>query len=778
METAVPADPVAAATVVEVVAVVADVGPADPVVRAAPAAAPPKAAAETAKPLHPASPKPHLRQTQAWHGAFFPPRPPAHVAVRQSQSNRGDTLPLHLDPNRPPPVQTTPVPTRAHAAPPASAAQPPTPHDFAHFDLSGMIRCGRGIRALAERAVTMEHAAQLVVGYLRTFLSDAETGRNDCILVRCFKTHRLGALPAHLRARAEESLVSSQTAAPHDELRCLTLLATAGDLAEWNDRAASTSHAVIPFESVEMVERAPMIAQLIYQMGLEIGAILDPSAELLIEADERACGVFYVPDAVDSPCIPAQDFVKEHHVRSVIGFGGLLPSGDLFSLIVFSRAPISRDTAILFRTIALSVKLVLLPFTHAAIFNGDSEPEHLNRTGHTDEQVRSEIATLRLLIPALEDAALSQTRRLEGAVINLELRAEQVQKLGARLSSVLESTTDAVFMVDRHWNFTYLNRHAFSLLRSEGGLLGKNLWEEFPAAVDSSFWTNYHKAMREAVPVSFEEYYPAPLERWFDVHVFPTEDGLAIFFHDVTDIRLTNQALLQNEKLTAVGRLAASIAHEINNPLEAVTNLLFLAQGSDNLQQVKNYLSTADRELRRIGAITTQTLRFHKQSSNPTTVSCAHLVEGVLSMYQGRIVNAHLDVSERSRCHARVLCYEGEIRQVLNNLVANALDALPPGGRLLLRDREGTDWRTGRRGVFLTVADTGCGMPPHAKAKLFDAFFSTKGVGGTGLGLWISKGIMERHAGKFLLRSSQHPRHHGTVFAIFLPFDGVQTNPA
>ena len=380
---------------------------------------------------------------------------------------------------------------------------------------------------------------------------------------------------------------------------------------------------------------------------------------------------------------------------------------------------------------------------------------------------------MKLLIPALEDAALHQTNRLEHVVIDLQLQAEEVHKLGARLGSVLESTTDAVFMLDRQWNFSYLNRHAVALLKADHELLGRNIWDEFPAAIGTEFWKNYQATMGSGTPVKFEEYYPQPVDRWFEVHAFPNDDGIAVFFHDITDRRKADAALIKNEKLAAVGRLAASIAHEINNPLESVTNLLYLAQSSTSLKEVKELVVTADRELRRIGAITSQTLRFHKQTSKPTEVTCDEIAGGVLSTYQGRILNSNVKVEIRSNARRPVLCFEGEIRQVVNNLIGNAIDAMHSngGGRLLLRNREGTDWRTGRKGLYLTVGDTGVGMSTQTRVKSFEPFFTTKGMEGTGLGLWISKGIVDRHCGKILVKSSQGERHRGTVFALFLPFE-------
>lgn len=250
--------------------------------------------------------------------------------------------------------------------------------------------------------------------------------------------------------------------------------------------------------------------------------------------------------------------------------------------------------------------------------------------------------------------------------------------------------------------------------------------------------------------------------------------GVIIQGQDVTDQKRAEGALIQSEKLAAVGRLAASIAHEINNPLESVTNLLYLARNSREIDEVQDYLDTAERELRRVSVISNQTLRFYKQSTRPTAVSAEDLFESVLSIYQGRIVNSRVQVERRDQTTKDVECFEGEIRQVLNNLVGNAIDALHPvGGRLLLRSADGLNWRTGRRGMVLTIADSGPGMPALTQKKIFEAFYTTKGIGGTGLGLWVSKEIVERHHGSLSVRSSTDEATHGTIFRLFLPFDAA-----
>ena len=250
--------------------------------------------------------------------------------------------------------------------------------------------------------------------------------------------------------------------------------------------------------------------------------------------------------------------------------------------------------------------------------------------------------------------------------------------------------------------------------------------------------------------------------------------GIAAASIETTQQKKAEAALIQNEKLAAVGRLAASIAHEINNPLESVTNLLYLAKTSVEKSEIEEYLDIADRELRRASAITNQTLRFYKQSTKAVALTGEDLFSSVLSIYQGRLMNSKVSVEPRMRGQKPVEVFDGEIRQVLNNLVGNAIDALHPGGgRLLLRSREGTDWRSGSKGVILTVGDTGSGMPRQVLEKVFEPFYTTKGLGGTGLGLWVSKEIMDRHCGYIRARSSQKAGLNGTVFTVFLPFDAA-----
>jgi len=269
--------------------------------------------------------------------------------------------------------------------------------------------------------------------------------------------------------------------------------------------------------------------------------------------------------------------------------------------------------------------------------------------------------------------------------------------------------------------------------------------------------------------------------RYWTVSYFPvvgadgTVQAISAASLEITQQKKAELALMQSEKLAVVGRLAASIAHEINNPLESVTNLLYLAERSEDLVETKTFIQTAERELRRVSVIANQTLRFHKQSSSPQEISGDQLIDSIVSMFQSRIVNSGIRVEERKGIAPPVRCFEGEIRQILSNLVSNAIDAMQSlgGRRLLLRSRFGRDWNTGRTGLVITVADTGSGMSASVVTRIFEPFYTTKGTSGTGLGLWVSSEIVHRHHGALRFRTSDRGGRSGTVFSLFLPFDAV-----
>jgi signal transduction histidine kinase len=240
--------------------------------------------------------------------------------------------------------------------------------------------------------------------------------------------------------------------------------------------------------------------------------------------------------------------------------------------------------------------------------------------------------------------------------------------------------------------------------------------------------------------------------------------------------RLAEQALRKSEKLAVAGRLAASIAHEINNPLESVTNLLYLIQTANSLEDAQRYCATAETELKRVSEIATQTLRFYRQQTQATVLDVTELAESVLTLYQGRLHANMVRVVRDYGTHTRLLCYAGELRQLISNLVSNALDAMRTGGTLTVRLRDAREpisarHREGprRQGVSVVIGDTGTGIPHSVRNRIFEPFVTTKGETGTGLGLWVSGEILRKHEGTLRFYTSLRKPRSGTVFRIFLP---------
>lgn len=234
--------------------------------------------------------------------------------------------------------------------------------------------------------------------------------------------------------------------------------------------------------------------------------------------------------------------------------------------------------------------------------------------------------------------------------------------------------------------------------------------------------------------------------------------------------------LRASQKLIQLGRLAASIAHEVNNPLESVSNLLYLIRGEPGLPQgAVAYLDMADREMRRVISISKQTLNFARAASEPMDLSLPDLLEEVLILYRRRIDEKRLRIVQKYAPTEAIHAIPGEMRQVLANLIVNAIEACDERGCLTLRVRPAVAAQRAR-GIRVTIADNGAGIPPHVRRRLGEPFFSTKGQEGTGLGLWVSRSIIERHGGSLRLRSIHHqePRGealHGSVFTLFLPIE-------
>ena len=243
--------------------------------------------------------------------------------------------------------------------------------------------------------------------------------------------------------------------------------------------------------------------------------------------------------------------------------------------------------------------------------------------------------------------------------------------------------------------------------------------------------------------------------------------GASAIARDISAQQRSEEAVRRNEKLATAGRLAASIAHEINNPLEAVLNLLYLARNDP--RQAEQYLSMAEQEVGRVARLAQQTLGFVRDTSSPGRMDAARIMDEVLELYSRKLEDKQIQVTRRYRGDSQISGYSGEVRQLVANLLVNAVDAMGEGGSLHVRVTSGRQWSNDLDGIRMTLADNGSGIPRESLRRIFEPFYTTKREAGTGLGLWVSRGIVKNHGGSIRVRSRIEGQGRGTVFTVFLP---------
>jgi signal transduction histidine kinase len=265
--------------------------------------------------------------------------------------------------------------------------------------------------------------------------------------------------------------------------------------------------------------------------------------------------------------------------------------------------------------------------------------------------------------------------------------------------------------------------------------------------------------------------------RWFRlrqnlIEADPQEDsGSVLLITEITAQRKLQESLKFNERLAATGRLAHVIAHEINNPLEAMSNLLFLAERSSaGTSETHGYVAQASSELLRISEITKQVLAYHRESKEPIVTRADEVLDNVLAMYRSHLMGSRVTLEAKLNCSSEIFVRPGELRQVFGNLISNALDAIgPSGGTLRVRCFNVTDQATKRKGVRFFFSDSGSGIADDLLPSIFDAFFTTKGTEGSGVGLWLSADLLNKQDGNLRVRTRTAGPYRGSLFSIFLP---------
>ena len=367
-----------------------------------------------------------------------------------------------------------------------------------------------------------------------------------------------------------------------------------------------------------------------------------------------------------------------------------------------------------------------------------------------------------------------KTRQLEALNTELERRvAERTEELRTR-ADLLDLATEAILVRDLEGQIIFWSTGAETLYG----------WTR-----EEALGQDMHKLLHTIFPTSREEIESLLREQkyWQGNLTQKTRSGAEIVVscrktmnhegnailevnRDITQQLQAEEALRETEKLAAMGRVAGIIAHEINNPLAAITNTLYLVRNHPSLDDTaRHFADVAEQELQRVSHITRQTLSFYRESKQPIAVNLPEMLDDVLELQDRTLAKNRIRLSKRYLVTPVVQGFPVELRQVFLNLIGNAIQAMPDGGTLGVHLREVTDWTGNRRGTTISVIDTGIGIHPEDARRLFQPFFSTKSTKGTGLGLWISKGIVQKYDGTLTCRTLHGPRGNVTCFRVFLP---------
>ena len=418
---------------------------------------------------------------------------------------------------------------------------------------------------------------------------------------------------------------------------------------------------------------------------------------------------------------------------------------------------------------------------HDGFFNRIcAEHSHVEPTEYYTS-IRNEEERLRMVSALQQKAETLQeaVKEREQEVVRRKVAEEKLRRSEEFAQKMVECSVDCVKVLDLEGRMEYMSRPGQRALEIEdiGPFLGRS-WVDFWKPEDRQRAEAAVATAKAGGVGSFQGDCPtlAGAPRSWDVRITPALDlegrieRLIAISRDITELKRAQTAVLQAEKLAATGRLAATIAHEINNPLEAVTNCIYLARTSPDLPEgVCQHLEIADRELARVAQIAQQTLGFYRDNSRQQWIGVSDLVHDIVRLYERRLRFKRLTMEVAVDSDVKIYMKQGELKQALSNLLVNAIDASNEGGRLRLRLHRTKNWISGMQsGVRITLADNGAGIAAEAQRHIFEPFFTTKADVGTGIGLWVTKNLIEKQGGYLRFRSRQGERA-GTVMSFFLP---------
>lgn len=482
---------------------------------------------------------------------------------------------------------------------------------------------------------------------------------------------------------------------------------------------------------------------------------------LILAVDDESSGLYF------------RKLILEHAGHSVLSTTGVEEAIGLFRSepvdLVVTDHLLGRQTgtemAREMKRMKPSVPIIVLSGTSTVPEPLDHADAFLSKT-EGPEQLLSLVRKLLVTPP-------QETAQIHG-------RAESVP-LQALLAAIVEDSDDAIFSKSLDgtiltWNKAAERMYGYKPEEVIGKKVSKLLPPDRPGEVDEIMERLRRGERLDHFETTRQTKYGRILNVSLTISPVHDADGkiiaASIIARDITQTKMAEEALRTSERLAVAGRMAATIAHEINNPLETVTNVMYLLSRNQALdEQARRHLKIADDELRRIGQITRSTLGLYRErDTTPGPINLAEMIDAILSFYQRQIQSLGIKVEKHFDSDGNVVGVSGEIRQVFANLIANAIDALGvEGTRLRFHMYDSADWRhRPQRGTRIVVMDDGPGMSSETQANLFHPFFTTKGQKGTGLGLWVSRGIVLKHGGTLHIKSRTGARH-GTCFSIFIP---------
>ena len=355
-----------------------------------------------------------------------------------------------------------------------------------------------------------------------------------------------------------------------------------------------------------------------------------------------------------------------------------------------------------------------------------------------------------------------------------EALGDSSKRLG-ELAAIVASSDDVILSKDLNGIITSWNAAATRVFGySAEEMVGASILKLIPENLHSDEKTIIESIQAGRRVEHFETVRLTKSGQLLDVSltVSPVKDekgqviGASKILRDISGRRRIEQSLLQAEKIAATGRMAATIAHEINNPLEAVMNLLYLLRPMITDPDGINYLSSAEDELGRVSHIAKQTLGYYREHASASSASLAEIVLHAITIYEPRCTAAGIEIRKSLHSSRKIVLRRGEMMQVISNLIVNSIYAMPAGGVLTISVE---DAKSSRDGILLTIQDNGVGIAADDLPRVFEAFFTTRSTVGTGIGLFVAKQFVESHGGQIEIESRNNANNHGTVVRVFLP---------